>query len=163
MTIITLAVPLDLADDVRTAVERQADVYDDDALPGHHAPEDVLALQRDAQRLRDLAGQLDDEGIRKQVAAQERALKPRAVAALLCLRQASRTTVGVRDAVGDASGNATRDLLSELRHDGYVEHGLGAWHLTLAGTAWCRSAGLPVDGGVTHMAEADARAKAARR
>ncbi len=57
--IITLAIPADLAETVASALEGRADWFRRDT---GHDPEDVAVLQRDADRLDDLA-----EDIRRQV------------------------------------------------------------------------------------------------
>lgn len=50
-----IEIPDDLVADVADAIERKAAVYRDDV---HHDPEDVETLQRDADRLDEIAAEL---------------------------------------------------------------------------------------------------------
>lgn len=75
--------------------------------------------------------------------------KPRAIAAMCALRSGPRTTISLRDAIGDESTKSTRDLLGDMRTECWVrligqEVGPAVWALADDGAAWLKRKGLAV-------------------
>lgn len=78
-------------------------------------------------------------------------LKPRAQAALCCLRSGGKTNIQIRAAIGDQKLDYTRDLLRDLRAMFMVGQRMGSerWYLTWdsadgGGVGWLETNGLSV-------------------
>jgi hypothetical protein len=73
-------------------------------------------------------------------------LKPRAVAALCSLRNGGRSSISLRNAIGDPTIPATRDLMGDLRDMKLVQRSTSeCWILTHEGIGWLQTHGLDVN------------------
>jgi hypothetical protein len=76
-----------------------------------------------------------------------RNLRPRAIAALVALRNAPLSVLQLRNSIADPSGVTTRDLLREMRDlklVGQVD-GDQRWYLDSEGVVWLHLNGLDAD------------------